>query len=118
LIYKPFGLEIKQVLTRFKNDFTQVIMWWRGMLREFRAKYASKLTEIKKKLIEKYPNKREQIENIADLIMTKLKRLRRYDIADYIFTLHDASKQFKEFEELIPPSEEIDSLLKKENQAE
>ena len=88
------------------------------MLRHFRAKYATKLLEMKKKLIEKYPEKRDRIENIIDLIMVKLERLRRYDLADYLFTLYHAVKEFPELEEVIPPSEEIEALLNKENQVE
>jgi flagellin-specific chaperone FliS len=88
------------------------------MLREFRAKYATRLIEIKRKLIEKYPEKRDRIENIIDLLMVKLERLRRYDLADYLFTLYHAVKEFPELEEIIPPSEEIESLLNKESQVE
>ena len=88
------------------------------MLREFRARYATKLLEMKKKLIEKYPDKRDRIENLIDLIMVKLERLRRYDLADYLFTLYHAVKEFPELEEIIPPSEEIESLLNKESQVE
>jgi len=88
------------------------------MLREFRAKYASRLIEIKKKLLEKYSDKRDRIENIIDLLMVKLERLRRYDLADYLFTLYNATKEFPELEELIPPSEEVDALLGKKRQAD
>ncbi len=88
------------------------------MLREFKAKYATKIIELKKKLIEKYPDKRDRIENIIDLIMVKLERLRRYDLADYLFTLYHATKEFPELQELVPSSDDIEALLSKENQTE
>ena len=37
------------------------------------------------------------------------------DLADYIFTLYLASREFKVFEELIPSEQEVDTLIENKN---
>jgi len=80
-------------------------------LREFKTKYLAKLLQIKRELLDKYPEKRERIEHIVDVIMNKLYHLRTFTLPDYLHTLYLAVKEFRELEELIPPSEEIEELL-------
>jgi len=81
-------------------------------LREFKAKSLAKLIEIKRELLEKYPDRSERINYIVDLLATKLDNLRTYTLTDYIFTLYQASKEFRELEQLIPSYQETDELLK------
>jgi hypothetical protein len=80
-------------------------------LREFKAKYLAKLLNLKKQLLEKYPEKRERVEYVVDVLVAKLEHLRTFTLTDYIATLHYASKEFKEIEQLIPTEEEINELL-------
>jgi len=80
-------------------------------LSEFKSRQLAKLFELKQKLLSAYPDRTERIEYIADLIATKAYSLRSYSLPDYIFTLHLASKEFKEFAELIPSAQEIEELF-------
>jgi len=84
-------------------------------LREFKAKYLTRLLNLKRQLLEKYPDRSERINHIVELLATKLDNLRTYTLTDYIFTLYQASKEFKELEALIPSEEEIEELLKRES---
>jgi hypothetical protein len=80
-------------------------------LREFKAKYLAKLLNLKKQLIEKYPEKRERVEYVIDLLVAKLEHLRTFTLSDYLATLHHASKEFRELEQLIPSEKEVEELL-------
>ena len=84
-------------------------------LREFKAKYLARLLNLKKQLLEKYPDRAERINYIVDLLVTKLENLRTYTLTDYIATLYHASKEFKEIEQLIPTEKEINELLRRES---
>jgi hypothetical protein len=84
-------------------------------LSSFRAKYLSKLLALKRELEQKYPDKRERIEYIVDVIANKLENLRTHTLADYIFTLYLATKEFPEFSELTPTSKEIEEILDEED---
>jgi hypothetical protein len=81
-------------------------------LREFKARSLTRLIEIKRQLLEKYPDRSERVNYITDLLATKLESLRTYTLTDYIFTLYQASKEFSELEQLMPSSQEVDELLK------
>lgn len=81
-------------------------------MREFKAKSLTRLIEIKRQLLEKYPDRSQRIEYITDLLATKLENLRLFTLTDYIFTLYQASKEFKELEALIPGEKEVEELLK------
>jgi hypothetical protein len=70
-----------------------------------------KLKELEKRLKERYPDKAARIEFLVDIAMVKLMNLRRITLADYIMLLHNAAKEFKEFGELIPSADVIESLL-------
>jgi 2-hydroxy-3-keto-5-methylthiopentenyl-1-phosphate phosphatase len=83
-------------------------------LREFKAKYLTKLLNIKKQLIEKYPEKRERVEYVVDLLVAKLENLRVFALTDYIATLYQATKEFRELEQLIPSEKEIEELVEGE----
>jgi len=81
-------------------------------LREFKAKYMAKLLNMKKQLVEKYPDRADRVEYVVDVLVAKLENLRVFTLTDYLATLHHAAKEFKELEELIPGEREIDELLK------
>jgi hypothetical protein len=80
-------------------------------LREFKAKYLAKLLNLKKQLLEKYPERAERINYIVDLLAGKLEHLRTFTLADYLFTVHLAAKEFREIEQLVPSEQEINELL-------
>jgi hypothetical protein len=81
-------------------------------LREFKAKSLARLVEIRRQLLEKYPDRSERVRYITDLLATKLESLRTYTLTDYIFTLYQASKEFSELEQLMPSASEVEELLK------
>ena len=71
----------------------------------FKAVQIAKLTQLK----QHSDNKR--IAEIIDLLIPKLQHLRAMDLADYVFTLYLASREFNVFEELIPSEQEVEQLL-------
>jgi len=72
----------------------------------FKAVQIAKLTQLK----QQHSNAR--IAEIIDLyLIPKLQHLRVMDLADYIFTLYLASREFSIFEELIPSEQEVEQLL-------
>jgi len=73
----------------------------------------TKLLNLKKQLVEKYPDRAQRIEYITDFLITKLEHLRVYTLTVYITMLHKASREFSEFEQLIPSEHEIEELLKR-----
>jgi len=81
-------------------------------LREFKSKQLAKLMEIKKQLTEKYPEKNERIRYIVDMLVHKLYNLRVYTLTDYLHTLYLATREFAEFEQLIPSPDEVEELLR------
>jgi molybdopterin converting factor small subunit len=87
-------------------------------LAKFRAKYMARLQELRQRLLSKYPEKRERIEYIVDVIMNKLENLRTHTLADYVFTLYLASKEFPEFSELTPTTNEIEEILEEDDKGE
>jgi len=82
-------------------------------LREFKAKYLAKLLNLKRQLLEKYPDRAQRVEFIIDLLVSKLENLRTFTLTDYMTTLYYASKEFREIEALIPPAEEVEELLER-----
>jgi hypothetical protein len=74
----------------------------------------TRLINLKRELVGKYPNKRDRVEYITDILMNKLEHLRTYTLPDYIRTIHLACKEFGEFEALIPSEEEVDDLIRDE----
>jgi len=80
-------------------------------LREFKAKYLAKLLNLKKQLVEKYPERAERINYITDLLASKLENLRTFTLPDYLFTLHLVAKEIQEIEQLIPSEREVEELL-------
>jgi hypothetical protein len=82
-------------------------------LREFKAKYLAKLLNLKKQLLEKYPEKSERVEYIVDILVAKLEHLRTFTLTDYIATIYHASKEFREIEQIIPSEQEVNELLKR-----
>jgi hypothetical protein len=82
-------------------------------LRDFKAKYLSKLLELEKELISKYPDRAERVKRVVDTLINKLYNLRTFTLSDYLYSLYVASREFPELEELIPSSREIEELLRK-----
>ena len=83
-------------------------------LREFKAKYLTKLLNLRKQLLEKYPEKTQRIEYVVSVLAAKLEHLRTFTLPDYLVTIYQSMKEFKEFEELMPSEEEIKRLLERE----
>jgi hypothetical protein len=81
-------------------------------LSDFRALYLSKLMACKESLLAKYPDRRDRIEYICDVLANKLNNLRTSTLADYIRTLYLATKEFPEFKELIPTVKDVQQILR------
>ena len=81
-------------------------------LREFKAKYLARLLNLKKQLLEKYPDRAQKVEYVVDVLVAKLENLRVFTLTDYLATLHHAAKEFREIEQLIPSEQEVEELLK------
>lgn len=81
-------------------------------LRKFRTKQLTKLKEIERELLAKYPDRAQRVRYIADLLASKLATLRRYTLFDYLHTLHLATREFEEFGGLIPSTAEVEELLR------
>jgi hypothetical protein len=80
-------------------------------LERFKAVQLSKLNQIKLQYAEN-----ARVAEIIDLyLFPKLQHLRAMDLADYIFTLYLASREFPLFEELIPSEQEVEQLIKEKN---
>jgi len=80
-------------------------------LEKFKAIQLSKIIALKQQYSD---NKR--IAEIIDLyLIPKLHHLRAMDIADYIFTLYLASREFVTFEELMPSEQDVDVMIKEKN---
>ena len=76
-------------------------------LSQFKSVQISKLVSIKQQHSD---NQRIQ-EIIDNHLIPKLQHLRAMDLADYIFILYLASREFEFFEELIPSEREVDTLI-------
>lgn len=80
-------------------------------LNRFKAVQITRLVALKQQFADN-----ARIQEIVDLyLIPKLQHLRQMDLADYIFTLYLASREFKVFEELIPPEREVDVLIEQKN---
>jgi hypothetical protein len=80
-------------------------------LDEFKAVQIAKLMHIKQQYSDN-----DRVSEIVDLyLLPKLYHLRAMDLADYIFTLYLASREFSIFEELIPSEENVEQLIKDKN---
>lgn len=80
-------------------------------LREFKAKQLVKLARLEQELRQKYPEKTKRIESLVTVLETKTMNLRIFTLADYLFSILLASKEFHEFLGLMPKEEEINELL-------
>ncbi|MEM4846455.1 MAG: hypothetical protein QW794_01690 [Thermosphaera sp.] len=85
-------------------------------LGDFKAVSLAKLMKLSKVLREKYPEKKEKVEYVVSLIASKLQHLRRYSLADYLFTLYNATFEFPELEELVPDEKTVLDLLSEEEE--
>lgn len=79
----------------------------------FRNKQLLKLIELRKKLLEKYNSEQhvKRIDYLFELLTMKLQYLNEESLLDYIRLIILCSKEYEEFKELIPSSEELDNLL-------
>ena len=76
-------------------------------LEKFKAVQIARLTQLKQQFADN-----QRIAEIIDIyLIPKLQHLRAMDLADYIFTLYLASREFSIFEDLIPPEEVVDQLI-------
>jgi len=83
-------------------------------LSKFKSKYMTLLASLKNELLQKYPDKIDRVEYIVDILVYKLYALKSHSLADYFHTVYLASKEFKEFEKLMPSQEEVEELLKED----
>ena len=80
-------------------------------LEKFKTVQIAKLNQIK---LQHKDNVR--IQEIVDLhLIPKLQHLRAMDLADYIFSLYLASREFTVFEDLIPSEQEVEQLIEQKN---
>jgi hypothetical protein len=80
-------------------------------LDEFKAIQIAKLTQLKQQYADN-----ARVQEIIDIyLIPKLQHLRAMDLADYIFTLYLASREFKVFEDLIPSEETVNMLIEQKN---
>ncbi|MEM4913888.1 MAG: hypothetical protein QW579_06775, partial [Desulfurococcaceae archaeon] len=68
------------------------------------------LAKLEDELLEKYPNRREQVKNIVERLRKKTIALRRWNVLDYVATIYELSDLFPELKQLIPPKEAIEKL--------
>jgi hypothetical protein len=83
-------------------------------LSKFKTKYMTLLLSIKNELAQKYPDKADRIGYIVEVLMHKPYTLKTHSLADYLHTVYLATKEFKEFEKLMPSQEEVEELLKED----
>jgi len=77
-------------------------------LEKFKTIQLSKLIALKQQA------ENTRVAEIIDLyLIPKLQHLRAMDLADYIFTLYLASREFSAFEDLIPSEETVEQLIEK-----
>ncbi len=80
-------------------------------MEKFKAVSIAKLNELSRKLKEKYPDRVSRVDYIVDVLMAKLHTLDKHNLHDYLFTVHLASREFKEFIELAPDEKTVVELL-------
>ncbi|MEM1695138.1 MAG: hypothetical protein QXQ90_00920 [Desulfurococcaceae archaeon] len=80
-------------------------------LREFKVRQLARLKELEDLLLSKYPDKEKRIRELIDFLILKLSNLRTYTLYDYLEQLHRASREFPEFRQVIPKSNEVEELL-------
>jgi hypothetical protein len=80
-------------------------------LYKFKAEHISRLISIK----QQFSDNQRIAEIVDNHLLPKLQHLRAMDLADYIFTLYLASREFNVFEELIPSEETVDHLIEQKN---
>jgi len=73
------------------------------------------LREVEDVLISKYPDKEGRIKELANYLVMKLSNLRTYTLYDYLETIYLASREFVEFKQLMPSTQEIEELLRGDN---
>ena len=81
---------------------------------DFKNKQLAKIMKIRSILLEKHKNNTitiNRIEYLVTLLLNKLQYLNEYNLLDYIRLIHLITKEYPEFNELMPTYEEIDNLL-------
>ena len=80
---------------------------------KFKTKYIALLNELKRELMQKYPDKADRVEHVTDILVHKAYTLKSHSLVDFIHTLHLACREFEEFCKLMPSPKEIDELFEK-----
>jgi hypothetical protein len=80
-------------------------------LREFKAKQITMLMLKRIYLKGAYPDRAERIDEVIDILISKLQNLRAYTLTDYLSTLYRAMREFEELEDLVPDVKEVEELL-------
>ena len=82
------------------------------IMTEFKIKYLLKLGNIEEILLVKYPDKKQRIVDLCNLLESKLESLEIYNLNDYVATVLHARQEFPEFIELLPWDYEVEQLIK------
>ena len=80
-------------------------------LEDFKVKYILKLGEVEQLLLEKYPDKKERIVFLCNLLESKLENLELHNMHDYLATIFHSKEEFPEIMELWPWDYEVEQLL-------
>jgi len=80
-------------------------------LTEFKAISLARLARIHRELKSRHPDN-SRIDFLVQLFENKITSLGKYNLAYYLASVMDASREFKEFEELMPDEETTKTLLR------
>jgi hypothetical protein len=81
-------------------------------LREFKAKQIAMLMLKRIYLKGAYPDRQERVDEVIDILISKLQNLRAYTLTDYLSTLYRAMREFEGLEDLAPDVKEVEELLR------
>lgn len=79
-------------------------------LYEFKAKQAVLIALTFRKLFKKYPHNKLELLEIENLLLYKLKHLKRHSIYSYIQTIRGYMEKYPELEVLLPSPRELEKL--------
>lgn len=80
-------------------------------LTEFKAISLAKLARIHEELKSRHPDN-SRIDFLVELLENKITSLGKYNLAYYLATVMDASREFEQFRELMPDEETTKTLLR------
>jgi hypothetical protein len=84
----------------------------RDQLQVLRRRYLEHLDRLRRVLETKYPDRRERVEMIYDLLRSGIGNLRHSNLVDYLQLLYRLSREFPELVELVPSGREIELILR------